>query len=93
MFEHSQAIHAHQQQAQVNTPHQAHPPSGPQHATEQRTHQSTKQQATQNYTAQYHTTQRQNSGGAITQDQLASALAGAMSNSASPLSSLNMSHR
>ncbi len=82
MFEHSQAIHAHQQQTQVNTPHQAQEFSTSQFAPQQHT---TRQQ--------HHTIQRQNSGGAITQDQLASALAGAMSNQASPLSSLSMSHR
>ena len=72
MFEHSQAIHAHQRQAQVTTSAQGNQPSMSQPST-----------------------QRQNSRGAITQDLLTSALAGAMSGSPqpSPLSSLDISNR
>ncbi|XP_064383642.1 ubiquitin-like protein 7 isoform X2 [Halichondria panicea] len=71
MFEHSQAIHAHQRQAQVTTSAQGNQPSMSQPST-----------------------QRQNSRGAITQDLLTSALAGAMSGSPqpSPLSSLDISN-
>ncbi len=71
MFEHSQAIHAHQRQAQVTTSARGNQPSTSQPSTH-----------------------GQNSGRAITQDLLTSALAGAMSGSPqSSLSSLDISNR
>ena len=86
MFEDSQAIHAHQQHSQVTVTTDS--PQGSSGSQPSSVH------AQSGASAQYGV-QRQNSGGAITQDLLSSALAGAMSGSPqpSPLSSLTMSNR
>ena len=86
MFEDSRAIQAHQQPSQVTVT--TDPPQGSSSSQPSSLH------AQSGASAQYGV-QRQNSGGAITQDLLSTALAGAMGGSpqASPLSSLTMSNR
>ena len=87
MFEHSQALHAHQQQRQSHPGHSARA-GGPQPgSTSSSSHQPSAQRLTvaqessfnPSATQQVPAYQRQHSaGGGITQQQLASALAGAM---------------
>ena len=88
MFEHSQALHAHQQQRQTQAV-----ASSSQHPTV--VHPVQESSSNHSTSRPYGSVQRQNSGGGITQGQLASALAEAMNRTASqqpsPLSSLDVS--
>ena len=88
MFEHSQALHAHQQQRQSHPGHSAHA-GGPQpgSTSSSSSHQPSVQRLTVAQESSFNPSasqrvpayQRQHSaGGAITQQQLVSALAGAM---------------
>ena len=99
MFEHSQALHAHQQQRQSHPGHSAPRPLHPGH-TSSSSHQPSAQRLVVGQESSNPSTSRQvplyqrqhSTGGGITQQQLASALASAMGSvDSSPLSSLDFS--
>lgn len=98
MFEHSQALHAHQQQRQSHPGHSALAGRSQPGSTSSSSHRSSTQRVTVAQESSFNPSasqqvpvyQRQHSsGGGITQQQLASALAGAMGTSTAQSSHLS----